>query len=350
MKALVFSGVQNIRYETVAEPTIQDRGDAIVRVLRTAICGSDLHVYHGRERGLDAGTVMGHEFVGEVVETGTEVRRFRAGDVVCSPFSVSCGQCFYCDRGLTARCARSGAFFGWVQDGVGLHGAQAEFVRVPFADHMLVRCPTGISADLAVLLGDNFATGFFCADMAEAKPGGVYAVVGCGLVGLLAVLAARVRGAAAVIAVDGIAHRRELARKVGADRTATPEEAVAVVHEATAGRGADAVLEAVGSPAAQQLAFQLVRPCGILAVVGMHTSDRFAFSPFDAYNKNLTYRTGRCSARAAMESLAPVLEEHAALIEPLLSHRLPLSAGVAAYRLFDARADNCTKILLDPAH
>jgi 2-desacetyl-2-hydroxyethyl bacteriochlorophyllide A dehydrogenase len=349
MKALIFADVEDIRHETVPDPKILDEGDVIVRVLRTAICGSDLHVYHGRERGLDAGTVMGHEFVGEIVEAGRDVKRFRPGDMVCSPFSVSCGQCFFCARGLTARCDRAGWFFGWVQNGVGLHGAQAEFVRVPFAEHMLVPCPANVSPELAVLLGDNFATGFFCADMAEVAPGGTYVVIGCGLVGLFAILAARERGAATIIAVDLDRHRRWLARSVGASIVLHPDDAIGLVHFATSGRGVDAVLEAVGSPAAQQLAMKLIRPCGILAVVGMHTSERFSFSPFDAYNKNLTYKTGRCSARAYMERLAPLLEKHAGVIAPLLSHRMPLSAGADAYRLFDARKDKCTKIILDPA-
>jgi threonine dehydrogenase-like Zn-dependent dehydrogenase len=235
-----------------------------------------------------------------------------------------------------------------VQNSVGLHGGQAEYVRVPFADSTLVKRPADLSSDLAVLLGDNFSAGFFCADMAEVAAGGTYVVVGCGLVGLIAVLAAHERGAESIIAVDTIEHRRQLARKMGACCAVAPDDAEAAVRDATAGRGADAILEAVGSTAAQRLAIQLLRPCGILAAVGMHTAPHFAFSPFDAYNLNLTYRTGRCPARAYMERLAPVLARHADLIDGLLSHRVPLRDGAAAYRLFDAKADNCTKVILDP--
>jgi 2-desacetyl-2-hydroxyethyl bacteriochlorophyllide A dehydrogenase len=349
MKALIFGGVEQVHYETVPDPVLQAAGDAIVRIQCAGICGSDLHIYHGREAGLDVGTVMGHEFAGEVVEVGPDVRHFHLGDRVGSPFSISCGRCFYCQRGLTARCATSGAFFGWVQNGQGVHGGQAQFVRVPLADSTLMKLPDGLTLEESLLLGDNFPTGFFCADLAGVEPEGTYAVVGCGTVGLMCVIAAKERGARQLIAVDALPHRRRLAAEMGADQVVAPDEAVAVVRQASAGRGADAVLEAVGSPAAQQLAVKLVRPCGTLAVVGVHTASQFAFSPLEAYNMNLTYKTGRCSARAYMDRLVPAVVSNRARLQRLISHRLPLSVGVEGYRLFAARAGDCTKIVLDPA-
>src|SRR5262249_15991199 len=149
MKALTFAGVEQIHYETVPDPTLRDPGDAIVRILRSGICWSDLHIYHGRETGLDLGTVMGHEFAGDIVGVGSEVRRFRTGDRVCSPFSTSCGQCFFCHKGLTARCANGGCCFGWVQNGRGVHGAQAEYLRVPLADTTLMMMPDGVTLEEA---------------------------------------------------------------------------------------------------------------------------------------------------------------------------------------------------------
>ena len=167
MKALTFRGTGRIEYETVPDPRLLAPGDVIVKTRLCAICGSDMHVYHGRERGLDPGTVMGHEFIGEIVETGREVQRFRVGDAVFSPFFSACGGCFYCEQDLSCRCQR-GQLFGWVERGVGLQGVQAEFVRVPLADTTLYAIPEAVEDEAALLLCDILPTGWFCADM----PGG----------------------------------------------------------------------------------------------------------------------------------------------------------------------------------
>jgi threonine dehydrogenase-like Zn-dependent dehydrogenase len=160
VKALVFDSVRQIRHTTVPDPALRDPGDVIIQVRAAAVCGSDLHVYRGLEAGLDAGTVMGHEFVGEIVDVGKGVERFRRGDLVVSPFTTSCGTCFYCRTGLTARCV-SGQLFGWVEKGRGLHGAQAELVRVPLADSTLVKVPEGTPTEQALFAGDVLATGWF---------------------------------------------------------------------------------------------------------------------------------------------------------------------------------------------
>jgi len=348
MRALTFGGKRSIRCETVDDPALEQADDAIVRVELSGICGSDLHVYHERERGLDHGTVMGHEFVGEVVETGGEVTRFRPGDRVLSPFTTSCGSCAPCRRGLTARCVR-GQLFGWVEQGRGLHGAQAEYVRVPLADGTLVALPDAATPEEGLLLGDVFSTGYHCARMAGVRPGGVYAVVGCGPVGLMAVVGARELGAERVYALDHVPQRLALARGFGA----TPvdlerEDPVALMREATEGEGADAVLEAVGSPEALRSAYELVRPGGTISIVGVHNEPAFSVSPTEAYDKNLTVRIGRCPARHVLEMLLPVVEQKKYRLSNLISHRLRLDEGVEGYALFDERRDGCTKVVLAP--
>jgi threonine dehydrogenase-like Zn-dependent dehydrogenase len=348
VKALTFGGRQSVRLETVAEPVLQAPSDAILEVRLTAVCGSDLHVYHERERGLDPGTVMGHELVGVVVETGAEVETLKPGDRVASPFTTSCGRCFFCERGLTCRCVH-GQLFGWVEKGRGLPGTQAERVRVPLADSTLLVLPEDVSDEEGLLLGDVLSTGYFCADLADVDSAGVFAVVGCGPVGLMAIVAARHRGADRVYAIDSVPERLALARGFGA-ATVNHEESspVDVIGEATEGRGADAALEVVGSPAATRLAVDLVRPGGVVASVGVHTEEQFAFSPVEAYDKNLTYRSGRCPARHYMERLLPLVREVRYPLGSVISHRMALEEGPEAYELFDAKRDGCTKVVLKP--
>ncbi|HEY2722486.1 MAG TPA: alcohol dehydrogenase catalytic domain-containing protein, partial [Chitinophagaceae bacterium] len=183
MHALTFAGKNNIEFATVVDPVILQPSDVIVKITMAGICGSDLHVYHGREAGLDIGTVMGHEFTGVVEEAGKDVKRFKKGARVLSPFTTSCGECFYCRIGLTCRC-ENGSLFGWVQNGHGLHGAQANYIRVPMADNTLLPVSADLNEKKALLLGDVFSTGYFCADNAEIKSGSTYVVIGCGPVGL----------------------------------------------------------------------------------------------------------------------------------------------------------------------
>ncbi len=348
MKALTFNGLKDVRCETVADARLADPADALVRVERAAICGSDMHVWHGRETGLDAGTIMGHELVGVVVETGAGVRELTSGDRVLCPFTTSCGACFYCKAGLTARCDR-GQLFGWVEGGVGLHGAQAELVRVPLADTTLVKLPDGVSADEGLLLGDVMSTGYYCARMAGVDSAGVHVVVGCGPVGLMAVMGAKILGAERVFALDADPGRLARAAGMGAEPVnIDSEDAVQVLRAATGGRGADSVMEAVGSPAAARSAFDLVRPGGTVASVGVHTAPNFPFSPVEAYDKNVTFRIGRCPARAVLDELIPIVQEGRFDPASIITHRVPLAMGPDAYELFDGRRDGCVKIVLEP--
>jgi threonine dehydrogenase-like Zn-dependent dehydrogenase len=348
MNAITFHDVETLAFEQVPDPSLLAPSDALVRVRAAGICGSDLHPYFGRERGLDSGTVMGHEFLGEVVEAGADVTRFAVGDVVVAPFSTSCGACFYCRTGLTARCV-GGQLFGWVQGGKGLQGAQAELVRVPLADGTLVAVPRGLDDAVALLAGDILSTAAFGADLAGVSQGDLVVVVGCGPVGLLAILTALDRGAREVVAVDQVPSRLAVARRFGA----TPADfaagdPISVVRERSQGRGADAAIEAVGSPDATRLAADLLRPGGRLAAVGVHTEPHLALSPGEIYDRNLRYASGRCPARHYLPASLALAGRDAALIGTLVSHRLPLSQGVDAYRRFAAREEGWTKVVLVP--
>jgi threonine dehydrogenase-like Zn-dependent dehydrogenase len=344
LKALTFTGVEQIAFETIDDPSIIESTDAIVKVTHCSICGSDLHVYHGRETGIDQHTAMGHEFTGIVADIGPAVKKLKIGDRVMSPFSTSCGQCYFCKIGLTARCVKS-QLFGWVQNGHGLHGAQAEYVRVPFADGTLVKTPDGISNEESLLLGDVFSTGYFCAHQAEIKPKNFYVVIGCGPVGLMAVCGAIAQGAEKVFVIDSIEERLTLAKTFGAVPINTAN-AKSEIHSFTSGIGADAVMDAVGSGAASRLAYELVRPGGIISVVGVCTDVNFSFSPVEAYNKNITYKVGRCSARFYIEKLIPIISGNKFPVLSIFTHRLSLAQGVEAYGLFANKRDGCVKLLL----
>jgi len=338
VKALTFQGVEKVRVDEVDPPVLLDDGDVIVRVEASAVCGSDLHVFHGRETGLDVGTILGHELVGDVVETSTTVQRLATGDRVVAPFSTSCGQCFYCGDGLTARCER-GQLLGWVENGAGLPGVQAEYVRIPLADSTLVLAPDALPPELALLAGDILSTGLFAADLAEAGPGRAVAVIGCGPVGLMAIVAAREAGADPVLALDSIEERLELAERLGARPIdVASADPIWEVQSVTEGRGADAALEIVGSARATRLAIDLVRPGGTIAAVGVHTEATLAFAPGEAYDKNLTYRAGRCPARRYMRRALSIAESGRWPLEALFTHRMALADGARAYDLFARRA------------
>ncbi len=348
MQGLTWHGREDIRLTEIPEPVLREDGDVVVEVELAGICGSDLHVYHEREKGMDPGTVMGHEFVGRVVAAGEGVRTLRNGDRVFSPFTTNCGSCWSCRRGLTCRCTQ-GQLFGWVAGGVGLQGSQAGRVRVPLADSTLKLLPDDLHAEEGLLLGDVLSTGAYCAERAEVDGEGLYVVLGCGPVGLMAVVGALERGARNLLAVDSLPARLDLAQRLGARPVhLTEEDPMAVVRELSQGRGADAVMEAVGSPQAGRLALDLVRPGGTISTAGVHTSSRMPFSPVEAYDRNLTYRSGRCPARFYMERLLPLVRSQRYPLREVISHRLPLSQGVEGYRLFAERRDDCTKVVLTP--
>jgi threonine dehydrogenase-like Zn-dependent dehydrogenase len=350
MHAITFLGVETLEFGTVDDPVMIDATDVIVAVDTAGICGSDLHPYLGRERGLDRGTIMGHEFVGRVVDVGGSVRAFQRGDRVVAPFTTSCGACPACAIGLTSRCVR-GQLFGWVENGRGLHGAQAELVRVPLADTTLVAVPDALTDDaLAVLAGDVLSTALFAADLADVRAGDTVAIVGCGPVGLLSVRAALAREAGEVFALDTVASRLAIAERFGATPVRVDDhDAIGFVRERTAGRGVDRVIEAVGSPQATRAAAELLRPGGVLAAVGVHTEPHLALSPGELYDRDLTYAAGRCPARRILPAALELARRDAQLLADLISHRLPLAEGVGAYRRIASREEGWAKVVLTTA-
>lgn len=344
MKGVCFQEIGKVATRELPDPVIQAPGDVIVQVSMAGLCGSDLHPFFGRETGIEPGTVMGHEFVGEIVDRGSAVQ-LPMGALVGSPFTTSCGGCFYCQRGLFARCTE-GQLFGWIEDGVGLHGGQSQLVRVPHANGTLVEL-NGIPPEIGLLLGDNLSTGYYCAEMAEAGPDGVFAVIGCGTVGLLCVISCLARGVENLFAFDPQQHRLQRASELGA-RTFSCESAfIDAIENTTEGRGVDGVMELVGLPEAQKLAYRIMRPGGIMSVVGCHCTPDFSFSPVDAFDKNLTYRTGRCSARKHFTELDSLIEEYEDDLMSMISHRFSFDDAVEAYDVFSNRKDGCIKAAFD---
>ena len=346
MKAACFAGVQQISTQNLTHPVLHSDLDAIVRVEMAGLCGSDLHPYFGREKGIATGTVMGHEFVGEVVEVGSQVSARQLGERVCAPFSTNCGNCQFCKTGLTSRCV-NGELFGWRQNGVGLHGGQANFVRVPNADATLVPIPTGMNHETAILLGDNLSTGYFATDLTQITPEETFVVIGCGTVGLLAIQWAITLGCNQVVAVEPNHERRELAKQLGAITARDENSARLLIDEQTDGLGADGVMEFVGLPDAQKTAYNLIRPGGRMAVIGCHCTPNFAFSPSQAYDKNLTYRTGRCPARSYMSHLPQIVEDKKMDLSWCITHRFTIDQAEKAYRTFSTRAEGCIKAVFE---
>lgn len=349
MRGICFQSTGVIDLQTVADPKLERSSDAIVQVEVAGLCGSDLHPFFGRESGLDPGTVMGHEMVGTIVDLGAEAKAesdLEVGDRVYAPFTSSCGKCFFCLSGLTARCDR-GELFGWRSGQQGLQGCQAEWVRVPLAAGTLLKVPDSLESHEALLLGDNLSTGYFCAEMADIKAGGNYAVVGCGTVGQLCLQIAAKQNCGKLFAIDPVPDRRESASRWGAIPLAADESAVAEVMLQTEGRGVDGVMELVGLPQAQELAFKLLRPGGIISVIGCHCTPHFAFSPAQAYDKNLTYRTGRCSARHYMELLQPRVLEKSFDLTGIITHQFSPEDCKRAYEIFSLQRDGCIKAVFN---
>jgi threonine dehydrogenase-like Zn-dependent dehydrogenase len=351
VKAIVLAGDNRVALEERPEPRVEEPGDAVVRVTTAGICGSDLHIVEGRDRSARTGTVMGHELVGVVEEVGAAVTDLQPGQRVVSPFSVSCGRCYFCRRDLPARCELSRCFGVVDAEGRGLEGAQAERVRVPLASTTLVPLPElrddgqPLPDEEAILLGDVFATGYSAARRAGIESGDIVAVVGCGPVGLLAALSAALLGARAVVASDMLAYRREAAARLGA-LPAAPHELQAACEALTDGRGADAVVEAVGTPRALDLAIRVARAGATIAIAGYHTEATYPLPMDAAYQKNLSFRIGRTSARSYIPRLLPMLVESRVSLAPVVSHVLPLEDGVRGYKLFARKEDGALKVLL----
>ena len=346
MRAVVFEGVGSVRVSDVPDPEIVDPADAIVRVTRSAICGSDLHFLHGKAP-LDPGDVIGHEAVGIVEAVGADVREVEVGDRVVVAFDIACGACWFCRRGETQLCEDfrnlgAGAFGG------GLAGAQAERVRVPVADVNLLRVPAGVDDERALFVGDILTTAVYATAIGESSDEDAVAVVGLGPLGYLCVQAAIARGARQVLALEREPARLALAAAAGAvpiDVSARhPSTAVA---EATEGRGADVVIEAVGDPRAFESAIDVVRRGGRVVVVGMYTGESVSVQLGVYWARALTIRfAGICPVHAWWHAAMDEVVARRIDPMPLVSHRLPLEEAARGYALFDAR--EATKVILVP--
>lgn len=345
MKALRYYGARDVRYETMDDPAPQSLADAVVRVTACSICGSDLHIYHGHGFSEDVGFCVGHEAVGEVVEVGSAVQRVKVGDLVMLPAAVGCGRCRSCLAGLVHTCENGAlACYGL---SARLQGSQAEAVRVPAADMNAVPIPEGVSEVQALMMTDALATAWFGARQADIRPGASVAVIGLGPIGLMAVESAYVMGAHVVYAIDPIPERRAMAEASGAI-TLHPDEALERIKADTRGSKLDCVVEVVGSDATVDFALRLVRPRGTVSVIGVQQSRRYAFPLERAFAAGLTFRTGTCSVPEELPALFPLVRSGRLKPERTITHRMPLSEGAEAYRLFEAREAGALKMVLTP--
>jgi alcohol dehydrogenase len=287
MRAVIYTGPGQVALADVPAPTVIEPTDAVVKVALAGICGTDLHVVRGDFPGVAHGTVIGHEFVGEVIEVGREVRRIRRGQMVMASDFTACGHCGLCERGDHWHC-RQRAFFGTgTSFGPALAGAQAEFVRVPFADTTLGPLPEGCAPEAALLIGDNLATGWVAVERGRVQAGDCVAVVGGGAIGQLAALSAQAAGAGVVVVVEPNATRRAFAQAHGSLAT-PPNEAVGFVRQAAGEDGVNVVVEAVGGNGPLDLALQLAGPAGRVVSVGAHAADQWPFPVARAFRSELT--------------------------------------------------------------
>ena len=345
MKALRYYGARDVRYEAMDDPTPQSDRDAIIKVTACSICGSDLHIYHGHGFSEDVGFCVGHEAVGEVMEVGRGVHRLKVGDRVMIPAAVGCGSCRSCLAGNVANCEyNAGSCYGLSAK---LQGSQADAVRVPAADVNAVSVPDGVSMEQALMMTDALATAWFGARNADIKPGSSVAVIGLGPIGLMAVDSAFVMGAHVVYAIDPIAERRAMAEASGAIAL-HPDEALERIKQDTHGNKLDCVVEVVGSEATVDFALRLVKRRGTVSVIGVQQSRRFAFPLERAFAAGLTFRIGTCSVPEELPALFPLVQSGRLRPEKYVSHRMPLSQGADAYRLFEAREAGALKMVLTP--
>jgi threonine dehydrogenase-like Zn-dependent dehydrogenase len=392
MRATVWSGRNTVQVENVPDPRILNERDAIVRITSTAICGSDLHLYDGYIPTMKRGDILGHEFMGEVVETGGGVTNLQVGDRVVVPFPIACGDCWHCQHELFAACENSNPnagiaekMFGHTTAGIfgyshitgGYAGGQAEYARVPFADVGPIKIEDELDDDKVLFLSDIFPTGYMGADMCDIQGGDVIAVFGAGPVGQFAIASAALLGAERIIAIDGYEYRLEMARnKAGATDTINFNDDADVVEqlkELTGGRGPDAVIDAAGMEAvhghgvlhtiervkqatrmetdrghALRDAIMACRPGGTVSVIGVYGGLMDKFPVGALMNKGLQLRTGQCHVHKYLKPLYERIRD--GQIDPsfVVTHRLGLDNAPDAYETFKHKEDDCVKVVLNP--
>jgi 2-desacetyl-2-hydroxyethyl bacteriochlorophyllide A dehydrogenase len=344
MRAVTFQAPGDVRVEDVAEPELLELTDAIVQIDASGVCGSDLHIYHGRVK-IEPGFTIGHEYVGTVIAAGEEVRDFAVGDRVLGCFQTACGHCFFCRRGLFHKCDSSRTFGHGAALG-SLQGTQAERALVPNADLVLRKVPEKMSDEVALFAGDVMGTGYHAAAESGLQAGDVAAVLGLGPVGLCAVQAAFAVGAAHVVAIDTVPERLQMAKAFGAQAVhLTEEDPRAAVREATEGRGVDACIDAVGDPRALELAIRLTRKCGTIQAIGVY-AERCEVHMGLFWIKALNMRSGHANVIGHVDSVLELMSAGRLDPGPLVTHHMPLDDAAEAYALYDRR--EALKIVLQP--
>jgi 2-desacetyl-2-hydroxyethyl bacteriochlorophyllide A dehydrogenase len=344
MHAVTFQAPGDVRVEERPDPTLSAPDDAIVRIKASGVCGSDLHIYHGRV-AIEPGFTIGHEYVGTVVDAGDAVHNVAVGDRVLGCFQSACGICFFCRQGNFHKCEESRTFGHGATLG-SLPGTQAELALIPHANLTLRRVPEGLSDDVALFAGDVMGTGYHAVTNAGLRPGQSLAVLGLGPVGQCAVQAARVAGAASVLAIDSVEDRLAMAARFGAQPVhLSDQDPRAEIKAATEGRGVDVAIEAVGDPRALDLAIRLASKCGVVSVVGVY-AERIEVHAGLAWIKALTLRTGHANVIAHLDPVLALMASGALDPSPLVTHHMPLSEAPEAYALYDRR--EALKIVLAP--
>ncbi len=391
MKAVCWHGTRDVRVDTVPDPKILDPRDIIIRITSSGICGSDLHLYNGLMAGMQSGDVIGHEPMGEVVETGSQVTRFRVGDRVVVPFTISCGSCFFCERSLFSLCDTTNpnaqaarkvmghspaGLYGYSHLLGGYPGGQAEYLRVPHADVGPVKVPDGLPDEQVLFLSDIYPTGFMAAENAKIQAGDVVAVWGCGPVGQFVIQSAWMLGAGRVIAIDHVHERLRMAEEHGKAETINfdKSDVYDTLMEMTQHRGPDACIDAVGCEAhASSILAQvkddarvamrvpqnrtyvlneIIRCCrkgGTLSIPGVYTAPVNGVEFNALMNKALTVRTGQTHVQRYLEPLMQTIVE--GKIDPsfVITHRVGLDDAPSAYSTFNDRVDECIKVVIAPS-
>jgi threonine dehydrogenase-like Zn-dependent dehydrogenase len=390
MKALRWYGKKDVRVENIPEPQIINESDAIIKVTATAICGSDLHLYNNLMPTMEKGDVLGHEFMGEVVTVGSEVKNLKVGDKVVVPFTISCGNCYFCKNELFSLCDTSNpnaeiackqmghspaGLFGYSHMLGGFPGGQAEFVRVPFADVGPIKIPNGLPDEKVLFLSDIFPTGYMAAENAQIEKGDVVAIWGCGPVAQFAIQSAWMLGAGRVIAIDCVPERLALAKQLGKAETINFEQddVYERLMQMTKGRGPDRCIDAVGTeahtgptmdaiidrvkeafylasdrPHCLREAIKCCRKGGTISVPGVYLGmlDKIPFGA--AMNKGLTFKMGQTHVQRYLKKLLTMIENDEINPAKIITHRINLSDAPKAYDLFCEKKDGCIKVVMTP--
>lgn len=342
MKGFVWHNNKTASLDKRPVPKIKDKRDAIVKVTMSSICTSDLHIIRGFVPKAVPETILGHEFVGEIVDVGSDIKNLKKGDRVSANCETFCGQCYFCKRGFINNCL----YGGW-EIGCTIDGCQAEYVRVPFADTGLTKLPDNISYENALFVGDILSSGYWGAELCEIQKGDTVAVIGAGPVGLCSMISAKLLGAEKIIAIDVDDTRLEIAKNQNlADVVINPLnfDVEKEVKDLTERRGADSVIEAAGGKDTFQTAWKIARANAIVALVAMYEENQTLPLP-DMYGKNLTFKTGGVDA-VNCSKLVDLISEKKINTDFLITHKFSLDNIQEAYKLFENKSDNCLKIAI----